>query len=230
MKGATSGTAAYERLRDAIVRLELAPGAAVSEAQLVDGFGFSKAAVRAGLARLRADGLVVAEPRRGHVIAPVTMRDVLEIYDLRLLLEPPGTQAAVGRIERDELARLRTLAEPAVDFDQAESLRRFLSANRTIHLAIAEAAGNRRTARILERLLDDSERARLVALRAGAGGRGVRAREELQLVLVALEKGDGPRAAQLMADAIRTFRDELVESLQRAALDLPISGLTPASA
>jgi DNA-binding GntR family transcriptional regulator len=230
VKGATSGTAAYERLRDAIVRLELAPGAAVSEAQLVDGFGFSKAAVRAGLARLRADGLVVAEPRRGHVIAPVTMRDVLEIYDLRLLLEPPGTQAAAGRIERDELTRLRSLAEPAVDFDQAESLRRFLSANRTIHLAIAEAAGNRRTARILERLLDDSERARLVALRAGAGGRGVRAREELQLVLAALEKGDGPRAAQLMADAIRTFRDELVESLQRAALDVPISGLTPASA
>ena len=158
------------------------------------------------------------------------MRDVLEIYDLRLLLEPPGTQAAAGRIERDELARLRTLAEPAVDFDQAESLRRFLSANRTIHLAIAEAAGNRRTARILERLLDDSERARLVALRSGAGDRGVRAREELQLVLAALEKGDGPRAAQLMADAIRTFRDELVESLQRAALDVPISGLTPASA
>jgi DNA-binding GntR family transcriptional regulator len=230
VKGATSGTAAYERLRDAIVRLELAPGAGVSEAQLVEAFGFSKAAVRAGLARLRAEGLVIAEPRRGHVIAPVTMRDVLEIYDLRLLLEPPGTEAAAGRIERDELARLRTLAEPAVDFDQAESLRQFLSANRTIHLAIAEAAGNRRTARILERLLDDSERARLVALRAGAGGRGVRAREELQLVLAALEKGDGASAAQLMADTIRTFRDELVESLQHAALDVPISGLTPASA
>ncbi|MFL5974332.1 MAG: GntR family transcriptional regulator [Solirubrobacterales bacterium] len=230
MKGATSGTAAYERLLEAIVRLELAPGAAVSEAQLVGGFGFSKAAVRAGLARLRAEGLVVAEPRRGHVIGPVTMRDVLEIYDLRLLLEPPGTEAAAGRIERDELARLQALAEPAVDFDQAESLRRFLAANRTIHLAIAEAAGNRRTTRILERLLDDSERARLVALRAGAGGRGVRARDELQLVLAALEKGDGPRAAQLMADAIRTFRDELVESLQHAALDVPISGLTPASA
>ena len=230
MKGATSGTAAYERLRDAIVRLELAPGAGVSEAQLVDGFGFSKAAVRAALARLRAEGLVVAEPRRGHVIAPLTMRDVLEIYDLRLLLEPPATEAAAGQMDADELARLQTLAEPAVDFDDAGSVQRFLSANRTIHLAIAEAAGNRRTARILERLLDDSERARLVALRAGAGGRGVRAREELQRVLAALAKGDGPRAAQLMAEAIRTFRDELVASLQRAALDVPISGLAPASA
>jgi DNA-binding GntR family transcriptional regulator len=223
VEGANSGAAAYKRLRHAIVRLELAPSAAVSEAQLVDDFGFSKAAVRAALARLRAEGLVVAEPRRGHVIAPLTMRDVLEIYDLRLLLEPPATEAAAGRIGREELARLQALAEPAVDFDDDESVERFMAANRSIHLAIAEAAGNRRTAQIVERLLDDSERARRVALRAGAASRGVRAREELQSVLAELEKGDGPRAAELMAGTIRAFRDELVEALQRAALDVPLS-------
>src|ERR671917_2131527 len=107
MKEATSGAAAYERLRHAIMRLELAPGAAVSEAQLVDGFGFSKAAVRAALARLRAGGLVVAEPRRGHVIAPLTMRDVVEIYDLRLIIEPPGAEAAAGGVPPHELAQPR---------------------------------------------------------------------------------------------------------------------------
>jgi DNA-binding GntR family transcriptional regulator len=216
MGDASSGAAAYERLRHAIVRLELGPGAAVSEAQLVDAFGFSKAAVRAALARLRADGLVVAEPRRGHVVAPLTMRDVLEIYDLRLLLEPPAAEAAAGRIAPDELERLRVLAEPG-------SVERFLEANRAIHLAIVAAAGNRRTLAIVERLLDDSERARLVALRAGAASGGVRARHELLSVLAALGAGDGPRAAGLMADAIRAFRDELVESLQAAALDVPLS-------
>jgi DNA-binding GntR family transcriptional regulator len=226
VKGASSGAAAYDRLRRAIIRLDLAPGAEVSEAGLVEAFGFSKAAVRAALARLRAEGLVVAEPRRGHVVAPLTMRDVLEIYELRLLLEPPGTEAAAGRIEPDELARLKALAEPPVDLEAAGSLERFLAANRTIHLSIVESAGNRRTARIVERLLDDSERARMVALRAGAASGGVRAREELQFVLAELEAGDGPRAAQLMAAAIAAFRDELVESLQRAVLDMPISGLT----
>jgi DNA-binding GntR family transcriptional regulator len=208
---------AYQRLRRAIMQLELAPGAGVSEAQLVNEFSLSKAAVRAALARLRAEGLVVAEPRRAHVVAPLTLRDVLEIYDLRLLLEPPGAEAAAGRIARDELGRLQKLAAPDVD-----DLGAFLSANRTIHLAIAEAAGNRRTARILERLLDDSERARLVALRAGAASRGVRAREELRSVLNALEAGNGARAKELMAESIRAFRDELVESLQRAVLDMPL--------
>ena len=225
MKAATSGAAAYERLRRAIVGVELEPGAVVSEAQLVDTFGFSKAAVRAALARLRTEGLLVAQPRRGHVVAPLTMRDVLEIYGLRLLLEPAAAEAAAGRIERDELARLKALVDPKVDVDDPASLERFMSANREVHLAIAEAAGNHRTAQIVEGLLDDSERARLVALQAGAASGGVRARAELKDVLAALESGDGKRAAKLMAGAIRGFRDELVESLQRAAVDMPISGL-----
>ena len=225
MGAATSGAAAYERLRDAIVQLELEPGAGVSEAQLVGEFGFSKAAVRAALARLRAEALVVAEPRRGHVIAPLTMRDVLEIYDLRLQLEPPAVAAAAGRIEGRELARLRTLTDPEVDFEDPRSVERFMSANRAIHVAIATAAGNGRAAQIVERLLDDSERARLLALRSGAASRGVRARAELRAVLDALDAGDGDRAAELMAASIAAFRDELVDALRTAALDLPLSGL-----
>lgn len=201
---------------------ELAPGAPVSEAQLVDCFGFSKAAVRAALARLRAEGLVHAVPRRGHVVAPLTMRDVVEIYELRLLLEPPAAAAAAERIERCELARLRALAEPDVDVEDARSLEAFTRANRAIHLAIAVAAGNRRAARIVERLLDDSERARVIALRAGAASGGRRALTELQGVLAALEAGDGARAGELMAATIRAFGDELVEALREAALDTPL--------
>jgi DNA-binding GntR family transcriptional regulator len=214
---AGSGAAAYERLRHAIVHAELPPGAPVSEAQLGEAFGFSKAAVRAALARLRAEELVLAEPRRGHVIAPLTIRDVVDIYELRLQLEPPAAEAAAGRLQAGELARLRKLAERPV-----KSLDAFASANRTIHLAIAEAGGNRRATRIVERLLDDSERARLVALRAGAAGHGAKAREELLAVLGALADGDGPEAGRLMAVTIRAFRDELVDALQAAVLDVPL--------
>src|SRR3954471_15642368 len=107
-----------------MMHLELAPGAGVSGAQLGDAFGLSKAAVRAALARLRAEGLVVAEPRRAPVLAPLTLRDVLEIYHLRLLLGRPGAEAAARRIAPDELARLRKLAAPGVD-----DLDAFLAAN-----------------------------------------------------------------------------------------------------
>jgi DNA-binding GntR family transcriptional regulator len=218
-----SGAAAHERLRHAIVRLELEPGAPVSEAQLVARFGFSKAAVRAALARLRAERLVLAEPRRGHVIAPLTIRDVGEIYDLRLLLEPPAAAAAAGRIAPDELAHLRARSEPALDLDDPASIDRFMEANRAVHVSVATAGGNRRAALIVARLLDDSERARLVALRAGAGGRGLRARDEHRALLGALEAGDGDEAARLMAAAIRAFRDELLDALRTAVVDAPLA-------
>jgi DNA-binding GntR family transcriptional regulator len=220
---AGSGAAAHERLRHAIVRLELEPGAPVSEAQLVARFGFSKAAVRAALARLRAERLVLAEPRRGHVIAPLTIRDVGEIYDLRLLLDPPAAAAAAGRIASDELAHLRARSEPALDLDDPASVEQFMEANRAVHVAVATAGGNRRAALIVARLLDDSERARLVALRAGAGGRGLRARDEHRALLGALEAGDGEEAARLMAAAIRAFRDELLDALRAAVVDAPLS-------
>jgi DNA-binding GntR family transcriptional regulator len=222
MSNMTSGAAAYERLREAIVRVELEPGTAVSEAQLVERFGFTKAAVRAALARLRAEGLLLSEPRRGHVVAPLTMRDVLEIYDLRLALEPAAAEAAAGAMDSREVARLQALADPEFDVADAKAVERFLAANRAVHLAIVTAAGNERSAQIVARLLDDSERARILALRAGAAGAGRRARTELHAVLDAIGDGDGKRARKLMAEAISVFRDELVERLQSATLDRPL--------
>lgn len=218
----SSAAAAYERLRHAIVRIELEPGAPISEAQLVERLGFSKAAVRSALARLRVEGLVLAEPRRGHLVAPLTMREVREIYDLRLLLEPPAAAAAAGRFEPGELARLRALVDPEPDLGDATSVERFMRANREIHLSIAAAADNRRAAQIVTRLLDDSERARLVALRGGAAEHGLRARDEHRALLTALEEGDGAAAQRLMAAAIRSFRDELVDALQVVTLDTPL--------
>ena len=206
-----SGVAAHARLQRAIIRLELPPGAAVSEAQLVEQFGFTKAAIRAGLARLRVEGLLVAEPRRGHIVAPITASDVREIYDLRLQLEPPAAAAAAGRIPLRELDELRALTSPALDLADPNSVERFMQANRAVHVAVAEAAGNRRAAAIVARLLDDSERARLAALRAGAAGHGQRVRTEHRSLLAALEAGEGEAAAAQMAAAIRAFRDELLD-------------------
>ena len=145
-----------------------------------------------------------------------------EIYDLRLLLEPPAAAAAAGRIAPDELAHLRARSEPALDLDDPASVDRFMEANRAVHVAVATAGGNRRGALIVARLLDDSERARLVALRAGAGGRGLRARDEHRALLAALEAGDGDEAARLMAAAIRAFRDELLDALRSTVDDAPL--------
>jgi DNA-binding GntR family transcriptional regulator len=202
----SSGAEAHLRLRRAIVRLELPPSAPVSETSLTERFGLSRAAVRAALARLRAEGLVLAEARRGHVIAPLTLRDVREVYDLRLLVEPAGAAAAAGVLDVaavDALVgRVRTLIDPPLE--------ELLVVNRDVHVTVAAAAGNGRLRALVERLLDESERAIAVALRAGVPGGGPRVRDEHLAVLAALRAGHSGRAERAMADAIRSFRDDLL--------------------
>ena len=78
----------------------------------------------------------------------------------------------------------------------------------------------------MAKLLDDSERARCFAVRAGAADHGLRVRAEHRDLLDAIERGDSSRAAQTMATSIRTFRDELIDALQVATLDLPLSQAT----
>jgi DNA-binding GntR family transcriptional regulator len=196
-------------LRQAIVRLDLPPSAPVSESTLTERFGLSRAAVRAALARLRAEGLVLAEPRRGHVIAPLTLRDVREVYDLRLLVEPSAAAAATGVLAAatlDALAdRVRALADPP--------LAELLAVNRDVHVTIAVAAGNGRRRALVERLLDESERAIAVALRAGVPGGGPRVRDEHLDVLAAMRSGDRDGAERAMATAIARFRDDLLRIL-----------------
>jgi DNA-binding GntR family transcriptional regulator len=210
----SSSAAAHERLRRAVVRLELPPGTEMSEQRLAARFHLSKAAVRAGLARLRAEGLVLAEPRRGHVVAPLTLRDVAEIYALRLLLEPAAAAAAAGRLDRAAIARLREAVSDTVDVDDPASIDRFLDGNRAVHVSVARAAGNARLAVAIERLLDDSERAIGVALRAGAAARGLRVRDEHAALLDAIAAADSDAAERLMHAMVGRFRDELLATLR----------------
>jgi DNA-binding GntR family transcriptional regulator len=221
----SSAALAHERLRRAVVRLELPPGAAMSEQRLAERFGLSKAAVRAALARLRAERLVRSEPRRGHVVAPLTLRDVAEVYALRVLIEPTAAAAAAGRLDRQQLDRLRRAIAADVDIADDSSIDRFLDGNRAVHVAVARASGNGRLAAIVERLLDDSERAIGVALRAGAAGRGLRVRGEHEAVLSAIAAGDAGEAERLMRSAIERFRDELVRTLRSspAVDELPLA-------
>jgi GntR family transcriptional regulator, rspAB operon transcriptional repressor len=111
-----------------------------------------------------------------------------------------------------------------VDIADAASIDRFLDGNRAVHLALARATGNGRLAAIVERLLDDSERAIGVALRAGAAGRGLRVRAEHEAVLDAVAAGEGAVAERLMRAAIERFRDELTQTLRSASAvrDLPL--------
>ena len=88
---------AYQTIRARIMDGSVPPGAALREEALAAEIGVSRTPVRDALRRLLADGLVESARNRGTFVAEITTDDLLEVYQLRAMLEGfagGGRQAA----------------------------------------------------------------------------------------------------------------------------------------
>ncbi|MGO4916160.1 GntR family transcriptional regulator [Pseudogemmobacter sp. W21_MBD1_M6] len=137
---APQGQSAYRRLLDDIRSGVLAPGARLREVELADRLGISRTPVREAIRQLEADGLVVHIARQGATIRSLDYAEVMELYEMRAVLE--GTAArmaarAASEIELGELEALNTELAEAGDAGTAFDL------NRQFHLTLLDAAKNR---------------------------------------------------------------------------------------
>lgn len=87
MKGETRAGDVLQRLRDDILSCELRPGEKLRFEALRDRYEVSFSTLREALARLTAEQLVVAEGQRGFAVAPVSIADLEDLTDARVLVE-----------------------------------------------------------------------------------------------------------------------------------------------
>ncbi|GAB4098444.1 GntR family transcriptional regulator [Sinomonas halotolerans] len=87
----------YRQIIDSIVSGRVPPGERLRERELSDQYGVSRMPVREAIQRLEQDGFVVTAPRRGAVVRRLTLRDVEELFDLRVLLEPYAAALAAEK-------------------------------------------------------------------------------------------------------------------------------------
>jgi len=90
----TRGDDAYARIRRDILSCHLMPGASTTESQLMSDYGIGKNSVRIALVRLIQEGFVRSIPRQGYRITPITLKDVEEVFALRVQLEPLAARLA----------------------------------------------------------------------------------------------------------------------------------------
>ncbi len=203
--GVSLSNQAYELIKRDITLCLLPPGAEVSETDLTKRYGFGKAPIRAALLKLSQDRLLTSSPRRGYTVAPVTLRDVEEIYQLRSILEPALVKKAVLGAD---IAPLRALLKRLNYSNAASNPLDFLEAHCELHTAVAKASGNERATRIVATLLSDA--ARVIHLGEFAPSRSNEALEEdhkvqqqqHEAIVAALGRNDGDLAERLMREHI----------------------------
>lgn len=216
---------ALEALRRDILSTRLAPGETLSEAGSAARLGFGKAPIRAALARLAEEGLVQAMPRRGWIVSLVTIRDIHEVFDLRLVLEPEAARrAALNPLAHGDaaaLARLDAVCAAGYRPEAAETALGFLDANRAFHVAVAELSGNARLARQVGRLLDESTRMLVLGLRRR--DRSGEMAHEHRALIAALAAGDAAAAAQRMQAQVAASRAMVLAALTAPDATISVS-------
>ena len=203
---------AFEKIKRDIITCGLDPGRQVTEAQLAARYALGKAPIRAALLGLCQEGYVRAIPRRGYVIIPITMRDVQDIIQLRLLLEPTAARLAAGRVTDEPLQRLEALCNVRSK-PRERSSEPAVVAHRELHLIIARASGNQRLADALAKLYDDVER----LIHLGVSRISPEEMSGYRPLVAALAAGDGEIAARLMIEQIELGRKRILEALLSGA-------------
>jgi DNA-binding GntR family transcriptional regulator len=125
-------------LEEAILEGELKPGERLRAEALAQRFGTSRTPIREALLQLEGQGLVEVEPNRGAVVRAFDREDLLDLYNLRALLEPAIAARAATRIDAADIERLAALCDDDAPVEEQ------MAANESFHRVIASACGSPR--------------------------------------------------------------------------------------
>ncbi len=137
----TAPPTAYDQLYRAITSGQIAPGDRLRESELADLLGVSRTPVREAIRRLEGDGIVEHKPRIGAVVRTITQSEVVELYEMRQVLECTAVSSAAQHASEAELRQLDNLNGQILDHEGDTGQVAVL--NRAFHRCILNASRNR---------------------------------------------------------------------------------------
>jgi DNA-binding GntR family transcriptional regulator len=132
----------YHILRDWLITAKLPPGEFLSEADLAEKCGTSRTPVREACTRLMQDKWLSRIRRKGFLVTPISVRDIVDMYQYRKLLECFAAEKAAQTASAEQNLELRSLV--AVENNPVAQLADILRANEAFHRRLSELAGNQR--------------------------------------------------------------------------------------
>ena len=141
-----------EALREAVLKGVLKAGQRLRQDELAATFGVSRMPIREALRQLESEGLVRLLPHRGAVVTSLTAEEVLEIYEIRSLLESHAMALAVPRLTDDRIRQLEhLLAQMKEEKDPLQQV----DLREAFYQTLYEASGRSRLVALIMQLRKD---------------------------------------------------------------------------
>ncbi len=195
-----------ERIYNAVMEQRLAPNTKLSESRLCDIFGVGRMRVRRALLLLSSQGIVELKSNRGAFVACPDQDEANDVFEARLLIEPPLVRqlALLRSADLLELLSAHIAREDAARATQERTEMIRLSGE--FHVRLAEATGNEVLVRILRELVT---RTSLIVGLFGVSGQSSCPDDEHMGILEAIRQRDPERAEQRVKSHLEHIRSGL---------------------
>ncbi len=191
---------AFAALHAAIVSGELAPGQRLRIEELAGLLGMSHLPIREAIRQLESRGLVEHIPHRGGRVTEISLEDLRDLYEARLLIEPEIiSRAAESFSAEDAETAHAALARYAVASNE-DPMTDMWAAHTAFHFALYAPCRSSWLLRLVTPLWESSQRYRMTMPRLNSEMRRKEAQREHEEMLAACEANDGARAAAILHD------------------------------
>jgi len=191
-------------IKQAILSGELAPGQRLAQAELAEQLGVSRIPLRDALRRLEEEALVRIDGRRGAWVTSLSIRDISEIYELRIMLEARCAQYAIENLGDDDVARLVGLSRAMDETEHDPTEGR--AARRAFYAELYSHAKRPRMTRLIMQLRDNVSRYHVISDTKHSHDAHAEMRR-------CIEVGDPEDAVRIITKHLEDARDDLVATI-----------------
>jgi len=196
----------YKNIKQMILKRQLVPGQKLTQEEMARLLGVSRTPLLAAFSKLEKEWLVESRPRRGYYIRELSRADELNLFDIRLRLEPLGAGKAAENGNAQEKSRLINLLENLPDFNGPDGWKMFNDLDYHFHGLIMTMSRNVMLEMMLSsyNIISLSNQDDIFIDYAGS-------MEGHRLIAEAIREGDAPAAEEAMRKHIEIGRNRIME-------------------
>ncbi len=202
----------FESLREAIIEGRLKPNERLMEIQLAEEMGVSRTPVREALRKLELEGFVVMVPRKGAYVAGISMKDIVDVFEVRAALEALAAGLAAERITEEELDQLERYLVQIYELSEGDNINAIVEGDTSFHDVMYRASRNQRLVQIITHLQEQIQRFRMTSL--SQPGRTRVALEEHKKIVDAVAERNVELAQHLAREHIENAEQSLLNTLK----------------
>jgi DNA-binding GntR family transcriptional regulator len=211
MKKKSNSEKAYDYLKNEIVMMKMPQGTPVNEREIADTLGISRTPVREAIHRLEAQGLLSYYPYQGTIVANIYEDDIIEICELREMIETWAIGRSIHYIRESDLAAVEKNFQEAME---KKDWALYHVADNALHTLIIEKSGSQRTMTIFNMLNTQIERFRNL-VQQGFINWDISYQEHMQLIQLIRER-DCESCRQLLEKHLKRVKKAFVEVMLSA--------------